>query len=119
MPQRTFFVGIDMKPFIHRFKTKKSPCIYDVNTNQIVRVDRCVYDCLSLYGALSPREITDRLKQSHPLPRISQALSSIESCRQQHGLFSASRPGSLRYHRPEKESRQELEENPDALRGFA
>ncbi len=78
---------------IHRFSTDKSHYIYDVNTNQILKVDEIVYDLIDDFG-LPDRRISIDRSNRYSSRSVEQALKAILSYRKM-GLFSTHRPERL------------------------
>ncbi|MCP5106173.1 MAG: radical SAM protein, partial [bacterium] len=69
------------KPFIKKFSDEGFFYIYDVNTNQVVEVEKTVYDIIDEY----------QYKDKNT-PGLKQSLEEIENARAEHGLFSNFRP---------------------------
>jgi len=66
------------KPFIKRFKTERGLYVYDVNTNDILKVDQIVYDILGEYGELSPEEICKKYGRTYGESVTMGALNEIK-----------------------------------------
>lgn len=100
-----------MKPFIHKFKTRKNLYIYDVNTNQIVRVDRRIYDIVDYFNVLPASEIVQKTHNKYSPVEVGEALSSIEDCNKRLSLFSGSHPDDMVFHISRKDAIDELNNN--------
>jgi uncharacterized protein len=100
-----------MKPFIHKFKTKKNFYIYDVTTNQIIRVDKRIYDIVDYFKELPASEIVKKSHNKYSLCEVEEALSSIEDCNKRLSLFSRSHPDEMAFYISEKAAIDELNNN--------
>jgi len=83
-----------MQPFIHKFETKNAYYIYDVNTNQILKVDRIIYDIVDEAGILPQENIAEKWKDIYSKNETKKALSTIKIY-QKKGYFSQNHPSKL------------------------
>jgi uncharacterized protein len=90
-----------MKPFIHKFKTKSNNYIYDVNTNQFIKVNSVVYDIIEDWNILTPQEIISKWREKYKVKEINSAIQQIQ-------LFFYK--GHFASHRPKKMWRPNFEE---------
>lgn len=90
------------KPFIHKFKTNKFHYIYDVNTNQIIRVDNCIYDIIDYYKILPAQYIIQKFKSKYSSQKIKKALTNIEKSHRKLKVFSDFRPQKMAYPKSKK-----------------
>lgn len=82
---------MELPPFVHKFQSLKGNYyIYDVKTNQIIRVDKIVYDIIEDLGVLSNTELISKWQAKYQLDSVKKALNEIEKCRR-NGLFSNKR----------------------------
>lgn len=79
-------------PFIKKIKTKTALYVYDVNSNQLIRVNEAVYDLIDLVGIHEPGVIVEKLKHRYPGDEIRNYIKGIEDAKSQHYLFSSNRP---------------------------
>jgi uncharacterized protein len=82
-------------PFIKKIKTDHNCYLYDVNTNEIVRVGKIIYDVIDDFGRFSKQEICDHLSSTYDLEKICVALEEIIRAQEDDGLFSGHRPSRL------------------------
>jgi uncharacterized protein len=83
-------------PFIKKFKTDAYSYVYNVNTNQILRVDDTIYDILDDYGKLSVDELIEKHYEKWGVDLLRQKLAAIDEAKS-NGLFSHCRPTSIEY----------------------
>ena len=79
-------------PFIHKLATEKGLYIYDVNQNQLVRVDEVTYAIIEDFGVLGSEEIHARHKARFDRESLERALAGLEDARRQAHLFLSHRP---------------------------
>ena len=80
------------KPFIKRFSTRDSYFVYDVNSNELVRVNKLIYDLLGEIGTHDTDIILDKLKHLYTEDELRLGIKEIEDAQHQHYLFSDHRP---------------------------
>ena len=78
-------------PFVHRVATKLCKYIYDVNTNEILKVDDCVWDIIQDVGELSREDIIAKYTSMYNQEKILSAYDQIREA-QKKGLFLSRRP---------------------------
>jgi uncharacterized protein len=98
-----------MKPFIHKFNTDGAHYIYDVNLNQIVKVDECIHAIIDHCDTMSREELVDRFRERFPSEEIESSLSHIDDSRTHMNLFSSSRPHKMKYSFTLEEMANELD----------
>jgi len=84
-------------PFIHKFETKTNKYIYDVNTNQILRVDDIIFKIIDFYGHYKEDEIINKFKDKFDIDKIRNSLYLIKKYSNEKGLFSSFRPSKMEY----------------------
>lgn len=83
-------------PFVHKFRTEDSGCIYDVNSNTVAKVTQVVYDVVDYYGH-PIQDIIDRFAGVHTAAEIKAACETISIAREREGLFLSTRPSRTRF----------------------
>ena len=71
------------KPFIKKFSDGGFFYIYDVNTNQVIEVEKPVFDAI------------DEFDENDAYPVQRESLDEIHRARKEHGLFSSFRPKTV------------------------
>lgn len=62
---------MELPPFVHKFQSLKGNYyIYDVKTNQIIRVDKIVYDIIEDLGVLSNTELISKWQPKYQLDSV-------------------------------------------------
>lgn len=85
------------RPFIKKFKTDKNYYIYDVNTNNILRVDKIVWDLVDFVQEFFRDEILNRWTDMYKIEDIIKALDNIYLSMEKENLFSATRPKEIKF----------------------
>lgn len=80
------------KPFVKRFRTKSGPYIYDVNSNELIRVNNPLYDIIEEIGVKDTKAIVDKWRHRYSEKEIRKSVKDIDDARQKHRLFSDHRP---------------------------
>jgi len=83
-----------MKPFIHKFKTKNHNYIYDVNTNQFIKVNSVIYDIIEDWGSLTMQDIISKWRNKYEIKEIKNAFEFLRLFSIK-GYFSTHRPKNL------------------------
>jgi len=78
--------------FCHVFTHDDRPCVYDVNSSRLFRIDQPLADVLPLYGPVTEEEIVARLGPRHGAEAIRRAVAEIRKARREEGLFTPERP---------------------------
>jgi uncharacterized protein len=73
------------------FQTEKNYYIYDTSTNFFLKVDPIIQDILDDYHSYAKSEMIDKWKSIYNEERIEAAISSIETAKQKHKVFSSFR----------------------------
>ncbi|MEJ2671440.1 MAG: radical SAM protein [Deltaproteobacteria bacterium] len=84
-------------PFIARFRTPQAYYAYDVNTNEVVRISRCISEVLGDWGKIPHQDLVDKYSLLHGRAAVLAAVSEINAARQEAGLFSSSKPEKLQF----------------------
>ncbi|MCP2620190.1 radical SAM protein [Candidatus Aminicenantes bacterium AC-334-K16] len=85
------------KPFIKKIKTKKNYYIYDVSTNNILRVDKIVWELIDFVHEFSRDEILNRWKGKYEINNIKKALNNIYIYIEKENLFSTHLPREIKF----------------------
>ena len=80
------------KPFIKKFSHEGTFYIYDVNTNQIVEVEKSVYDIIDDYEPDNIPFIKANYKRLYEASELKSSHEKICNAVKEHGLFSNFRP---------------------------
>ncbi|MCU0289279.1 MAG: radical SAM protein, partial [Acidobacteria bacterium] len=80
------------KPFVKRFRTKSAPYIYDVNSNEVIRVNNLVFDLIEEIGVIDNNAIVDKWLHRYSEEMIRKSIQEIEDAQNKHRLFSSHRP---------------------------
>ena len=64
-------------PFIHKIEVGGVKYVYDVNTNQILKVDHVVWDIVEDHGHLSKEQIVCKYNTKYEAAEISAAFDNI------------------------------------------
>jgi uncharacterized protein len=85
-----------MKPFIHLFKTKKNNYVYDVNSNDILKINDTVFDFLHLYqSGLKIEDVKEIMNEEHSEEEIENIYQNIKKSHDSKMLFSSNRPDKI------------------------
>ncbi len=57
-------------PFIKRFMTENAFYVYDVNSNQLIRASKILYDLTDEMGTADPGKIIEKLAHTYPKDAI-------------------------------------------------
>ncbi|MCU0289287.1 MAG: radical SAM protein [Acidobacteria bacterium] len=80
------------KPFIKKFSHDGTFYIYDVKTNQIVEVEKPVYDIIDDYEPDNVDFIETKYKEFYEISELKSSYDKIKNAVEEHGLFSNFRP---------------------------
>jgi len=80
------------KPFIKKFKFDDLFYIYDVNTNQLVEVEKPVFDIIDDYEDDNTGAIESKHGNTYSIHEIRRRIREIKKAVKDHGLFSSFRP---------------------------
>ena len=80
------------KPFVKKFATGSFFYIYDVNSSEIIRVNKRIYDLIDEISGSDINVIIDNYKHLYPAEEIKNSIIEIEDAQCQHQLFSTHRP---------------------------
>lgn len=82
----------DHLPFIKKIIDRGCYYIFDVNTNQVIEVEKPMYDIIDNYGRESTGQLSVRFQGVHEPSIIKNSIAEIENAREQLGLFSSFKP---------------------------
>lgn len=82
-------------PFIKKFKTADNYYIYDVHTNEILKVDELTFELAEHWGKFPSRDIIKKFQGRYSLERIEKSLEHSHKANSQEGLFLTTRPEKL------------------------
>ncbi|MCP5107384.1 MAG: radical SAM protein [bacterium] len=80
------------KPFIKKFAHQGAYYVYDANTNQVVDVEKPVYDIIEDFDENNIPQLESQFKKTYPLSQIRKSIADIRNAKNQHNLFSPFRP---------------------------
>lgn len=83
------------KPFIKNIETNGGYYIYDVNTNNILKVNECLFDIVGEFGNTREEIIIDKFKHKYSEENIKQGLKEINLYREEKGIFSSDKPSKM------------------------
>jgi len=83
-------------PFIMKFKTEDDFYIYDVNTNEILKVDEVVYSIIDDIHRFSLNKIIRKWENRFKEIEIGRALEEVHRSRRDDNLFSRKRPVEIK-----------------------
>jgi uncharacterized protein len=84
--------NVSNQPFIKKFEDGEYVYIYDVNTNQIIEVDKSVYDIIDEYEDDNADYLESKYKKGYHISDLRRSIEKIRNARIDHGLFSNYRP---------------------------
>ncbi|MCP4213394.1 MAG: radical SAM protein, partial [bacterium] len=79
-------------PFVKKFRTEQSNYIYDVNSNEIIRVNDIIYEIIDYVGERDASWLAEEFKDRFGTEEIIGATNSITEAMDKHGLLSCHRP---------------------------
>jgi uncharacterized protein len=82
-------------PFIKKFSDDGSYYVYDVNTNQVVEVEKSVYDIIRDYVENDHEPIIKKYSSNYNQAEIKESIHKIKQAREEYGLFSSFRPSKI------------------------
>jgi len=103
------------KPFIKKIKTGKNRYIYDVNSNELIRVNRVIYDIIDHIGEGEPERVIEKFKHKYEAGEILRYYESLKKAEREHNYFSARRPGISSGFKSEEDLEQVLKSNLNQL----
>lgn len=80
------------EPFIKKFKTKKNFYIYDVNTNEILKVDEIIYDIFDDIYRNDINFIKDKFKFKYSTSLIERSYNMLKDAQSENKYFLNFRP---------------------------
>ncbi len=88
-------------PFIFKFKTKNFNYIYDVNTNEFLKVDNVIYDIIDFIYSSCYGEIISKFAHKYSKESIMQSIKKIKNVIKTEGLFLSIHPMNLKFYTPD------------------
>ncbi len=82
----------NLKPFIKKLKTDHFFYIYDVNSNDLFRVDSIIYDLIDYIGETDVDSLVEHFKHIYAPEAIREKYDQISNARDEQGYFSTHRP---------------------------
>ncbi len=100
-------------PFIKKFKTSKNNYIYDVNSNEIIRVDSILYDIIDEIGKSGKNEndIINKFRHLYPPASILEKYEAVLNAQSNNNYFSSHTPVIFSGIKCEKDIKNILEGN--------
>jgi uncharacterized protein len=98
------------RPFIHKFRTKRFYYIYDVNTNEFLRVDEIIYNIIDYIYSKSPDEIITKFSSKYSQESIILSINKIKRAIKEENIFLPTRPEYLKFYN-NSEIREKLRNN--------
>ncbi|MBE0461561.1 MAG: radical SAM protein [Candidatus Aminicenantes bacterium] len=86
---------MDKLPFVYKFRNNGRHYIYDVNTNNILKTDECLYDIIDEFNYKNHEEVVNKFRNKYPLNKIKKCFDEINSKRKSSGMFSNERPKKM------------------------
>lgn len=82
--------------FVHLFETENNKYSYDVNTNEIVRIDDVCYEYLRLLQSGLPKaEACTYVEETYDVSDVNAAVESIDELIDNDVLFASNRPATI------------------------
>lgn len=97
-----------MKPFIKKLKTKKNFYIYDINTNNFLKIDKVVYKIIDDIYDLSTEAILNKWKNQFSKNSLLNAITNVKKNIKEEALFSSFRPKKIKHHFSKEEIKYNL-----------
>ncbi|MCK4431437.1 MAG: radical SAM protein [Candidatus Aminicenantes bacterium] len=97
-----------MKPFIIKLRTKNNFYIYDVNTNNFLKVDKVVYKMIDDIYDLSVDAILNKWRNQFAKNSLLNAITNVKKNIKEEGLFSSFRPKKFKHCFSKKEIKRNL-----------
>lgn len=86
------------KSFIFKFKTNRFNYIYDINTNEFLRVDEIIWDIVDFIYSKTENEIIKEFSIKYPSEVIKSSIEKIKKAIKEEGLFLHTRPEELKFY---------------------
>jgi uncharacterized protein len=84
--------NIFQKPFIKKIETNDALYIYDVNSNELIEVDRLIYDIIDHIEENNLEEILRRFGHKYKAEELRERYEGIKELQKENELFSTFRP---------------------------
>ena len=88
-------LNVSNKPFIKKFSQDGFFYVYDVNTNQIIEVERPVYDIIDDYEGGNDTLLETKYEGIYTISELRKTTEKIENARREFGFFSTFRPQKI------------------------
>jgi uncharacterized protein len=102
---------ISQKPFIKKLKTMKDNYRYDVNSNELVRVNQVISDIIEDIRESNPQPIIDKFKHKYRSKDILRYYESLKRADNEHNYFSNHRPEIFSGFKSENDIKYVLDSN--------
>lgn len=83
------------KPFVKKFTHHDLFYVYDVNTNQVVEVEKPIFDIIDKFEDGGFTQLEEKYKDVYPASQLQKSIDEIRDAQETHGLFSTSRPKAV------------------------
>lgn len=83
------------QPFVKKFEEGGFYYVYDVNTFQIVEVEKPVYDIIDIFDENNSEILENKFKDRYEPSVIRKSIDEIQNARKEYGLFSDFRPSKV------------------------
>jgi uncharacterized protein len=90
-------------PFIKKIKTSSCNYIYDVNSNELIRVSPSIYDIIDETAGNDVEKVVEKFKHKYDPDEIRENFVSIKQAQTEHDYFSFRRPEIFSGFRSEKD----------------
>ncbi|NIM11493.1 MAG: radical SAM protein [Candidatus Aminicenantes bacterium] len=80
------------KPFIKKLKTANYNYIYDVHSNELIRVTPLIYDIIDEIAENNADQVVEKYKSKYEPNDIRESFASIKKAHTEHNYFSFHRP---------------------------
>jgi uncharacterized protein len=80
------------RPFIKKIKTDRFHYIYDVNSNELIKVSPLMYDIIEESAEVNRDSLVERFKGVYGKDEIIKNLEAIQGVKKEHNYFSGHRP---------------------------
>ncbi|GBE27604.1 hypothetical protein BMS3Bbin03_01532 [bacterium BMS3Bbin03] len=84
-------------PFIFKFKTENNFYIYDINTNDIISVEKIIWDIVDYIMILGKNEIIEKFKNVYSKNKINHAIKEINNFKEKYSIFKVNSIKSIKF----------------------
>ena len=97
------------KPFIKKFKTADHNYIYDVHSNELIRVTPLIYDLIDEVAENNAEGVVEKFKHKYKPGDIRESFTSLKNPHTEHNYFSFHRPEIFSGFRSEQDVKYALD----------